>query len=259
MSGRSWSMAASMLATTVAMSRRADSLLCSTSKSLSRLIVKIVDAPKPTMSTTTINTVIFAVSRILNTPPSVAHAAADKGPSASLARAAHALNVQQVRLGQRGPRRLASGPFSPPAPAAPGGQLHQRTVGSAVRFANGARVTERAAPGARGHFRRSRSLRRWALLSGRLTIPDDPRESGAEKGPDARRRGRALPEAYSLYVEGMRAPSPTKQMGPYRQPPPPSNTGGATDPVGLAQNALDELACGVAGKEVWKETSRGIL
>ena len=67
MSGRSWSMAASMLATTVAMSRRADSLLCSTSKSLSRLIVKIVDAPNPMMSTTTINTVIFAVSRILNT------------------------------------------------------------------------------------------------------------------------------------------------------------------------------------------------
>ena len=50
------------------MSRRADSLLCSTSSSLSRLIVRIVDAPKPMMSTTTIKTVILAVNRILNTP-----------------------------------------------------------------------------------------------------------------------------------------------------------------------------------------------
>ena len=35
-------------------------------------------------------------------------------------------------------------------------------------------------------------------------------------------------------------------MGPYRRPPPPLNSGGATGPVGLAQNALDELAGGVA-------------
>ena len=37
---------------------------------------------------------------------------ADKGPSASLARARQALNVQKVRLGLPRPRRLASGPFS---------------------------------------------------------------------------------------------------------------------------------------------------
>src|SRR2546422_10709980 len=38
--------------------------------------------------------------------------AAEKGPSASLASAAAPLNVQRVRLGGRGARRLASGPFS---------------------------------------------------------------------------------------------------------------------------------------------------
>ena len=38
----------------------------------------------------------------------------DKGPSASLERAAAPLNVRQVRLGGRGPLRLASGPFSSP-------------------------------------------------------------------------------------------------------------------------------------------------
>src|SRR5687767_1011687 len=35
-------------------------------------------------------------------------------------------------------------------------------------------------------------------------------------------------------------------MGPYRRPPPASDAGGAVGPVGLAQKALDELACGVA-------------
>ena len=205
MSGRSWSMAASMLATTVAMSRRADSLLCSTSRSLSRLIVKIVDAPKPMMSTTTINTVIFAVSRILNTPASLAHAAADKGPSASLARAAHALNVQQVRLGQRRPRRLASGPFSPPAPAASADQLHRRTVGSAVRFANGARLPERAAPGVRATSGRPRSLRRSALLDGRLTSPR-PTGDGRREGSRCEAARARQPEAYLLYVEGLPRP-----------------------------------------------------
>ncbi len=54
----------------------------------------------------------------LRVPPrariSTPEADADKGPSASLARARQALNVQQVRLGLPRPRRLASGPFSAP-------------------------------------------------------------------------------------------------------------------------------------------------
>ena len=63
MSGRSWSMAVSMLATTVAIRRRAARLLCSTRTSLSRRMVKIVDAPNPMISTMTISTVIFVVNR----------------------------------------------------------------------------------------------------------------------------------------------------------------------------------------------------
>src|SRR5215468_5936433 len=67
MSGRSWIMAVSTLATTVATRRRVESLLCSTSRSLSRLMVRMVEAPKPMMRITTISTVIFAVSRSLGT------------------------------------------------------------------------------------------------------------------------------------------------------------------------------------------------
>src|SRR5262245_14730440 len=67
MSGRSWSIAASMLATTERTRRRAESLLCSTRSSLSRWMVSTVEAPNPMMRTTTISTVIFAVSRRLNT------------------------------------------------------------------------------------------------------------------------------------------------------------------------------------------------
>src|SRR5216683_7872677 len=40
----------------------------------------------------------------------------------------------------------------------------------------------------------------------------------AQKGPDARRRGRRHPEAYSLYVERVPPPAPTKQMGLFQQP-----------------------------------------
>ena len=63
MSGRSWSMAVSILATTVAMRRRAAILFCSTRRSLSRWMVSTVDAPKPMISTTTMSSVILAVRR----------------------------------------------------------------------------------------------------------------------------------------------------------------------------------------------------
>ena len=59
MSGRSWSMAASMLAVRVAVSLRAACLLWSTSTADSRWMVRMVETPKPTMSTTTMSTVIL--------------------------------------------------------------------------------------------------------------------------------------------------------------------------------------------------------
>ena len=62
-SGRSCSMAPSMLATRVAVSRRAAILLCSTSSADSRWIVRMVEAPKPTMRTTTMRTEILNASR----------------------------------------------------------------------------------------------------------------------------------------------------------------------------------------------------
>src|SRR5712691_3042975 len=39
----------------------------------------------------------------------------------------------------------------------------------------------------------------------------------AQKGPDARRRGRRHPEAYSLYVERVPPPAPTKQLGLFQR------------------------------------------
>src|SRR5215510_12624125 len=62
MSGRSWSMAASMLAVSVAVSLRAACLLCSTRSSASRWMVRMVETPKPTMRTTTMRTVILTAS-----------------------------------------------------------------------------------------------------------------------------------------------------------------------------------------------------
>src|SRR5262245_64615967 len=61
-SGRSWSMAASMLATRVAVRRRAAILFCSTSKASSRRRDQIVEAPKPTTMTATISRVILVAS-----------------------------------------------------------------------------------------------------------------------------------------------------------------------------------------------------
>jgi hypothetical protein len=58
-SGRSCSMAPSMLATRVAVSRRALTLFCSSSRSRSRWMVKMVEAPKPMMRTTTMRTAIL--------------------------------------------------------------------------------------------------------------------------------------------------------------------------------------------------------
>ncbi len=63
MSGRSESMAVSMLETSVPMSCRAAILFCSTSSSLSRLMVRTVAIPNPMISTRMIRTVILAVSR----------------------------------------------------------------------------------------------------------------------------------------------------------------------------------------------------
>ena len=62
-SGRSWSIAPSIDATSVAVSRRAASLLCSTSRLASRWMVKIVERPKPTMRTTMISSSIFTAKR----------------------------------------------------------------------------------------------------------------------------------------------------------------------------------------------------
>ncbi len=63
MSGRSESMAVSMLATRVMMSCRAAVLFCSTSSALSRWMVRMVDTPKPMIRTRTITSVILVVSR----------------------------------------------------------------------------------------------------------------------------------------------------------------------------------------------------
>src|SRR5262249_52133416 len=92
MSGRSWSMAASMLATTVATSRRAESLLCSTRRSLSRSIVRMVDAPNPMIKTTTISTVIFAVSRSRNAVEPLPPALHANGPARPVGVPEHALD-----------------------------------------------------------------------------------------------------------------------------------------------------------------------
>src|SRR5438093_1301183 len=61
MSGRSWSMALSMLAMRVMVRRRAAPLLCSTRRSDSRWMVRMVEIPKPTMRTITMSTVILMV------------------------------------------------------------------------------------------------------------------------------------------------------------------------------------------------------
>src|SRR5258705_5466997 len=64
MSGRSESMAVSMLETSVPMSWRAASLFCSTSSSLSRLMVRMVATPNPMIITRMIRTVILTVRRM---------------------------------------------------------------------------------------------------------------------------------------------------------------------------------------------------
>src|SRR5438552_5590643 len=60
-------MAPSMEATRVAVSRRAAILFCSISSAASRWMVRILDTPKPTMSTTTIRSPIFSASGERNT------------------------------------------------------------------------------------------------------------------------------------------------------------------------------------------------
>src|SRR5437762_2169724 len=60
-------MAPSIEATRVAVSRRAAILFCSISSAASRWMVRIVDTPKPTMSTTTIRSPIFSASGERNT------------------------------------------------------------------------------------------------------------------------------------------------------------------------------------------------
>jgi hypothetical protein len=62
-SGRSWSMAPSMLATRVAVRRRAAILFCSTSSSASRCTVHSVEAPNPMMSTATMRMEILRARR----------------------------------------------------------------------------------------------------------------------------------------------------------------------------------------------------
>src|SRR2546425_816783 len=65
-SGRSWSMAPSMDATTAVVSRRAAILFWSIKASDSRRIVTIVEAPKPRMSTITMSSPILIASRERN-------------------------------------------------------------------------------------------------------------------------------------------------------------------------------------------------
>ena len=147
-------------------------------------------------------------------------------------------------------------PSRRPLPLRRGTTLHQRTVGSAVRFANGARATERAAPMPETTPGRSRSLSRWRFsdallgpphprrhgdgrregsrceaaragsprrtcctlracralaneadgpLSAPAAHPRRPRETGAEKGPDARRRGRGSPRRTCCTLRACRA------------------------------------------------------
>ena len=62
-SGRSCNIAPSIEATSVAVSRRAASLFCSTSRLASRWMLMIVDIPNPTTSTTMIISSIFTASR----------------------------------------------------------------------------------------------------------------------------------------------------------------------------------------------------
>src|SRR2546421_692975 len=75
-SGRSWSIAPSIEATRVAVSRRAAILFCSISSAASRWMVRRVDTPKPTMSTTTMRSPIFSASGERNTEL----ASATRGP-----------------------------------------------------------------------------------------------------------------------------------------------------------------------------------
>ena len=65
-SGRSCNIAASMLATTVWVSRRTACLFCSTSAADSRWIVTIVEMPNPTIRTATISRVILSARRDRN-------------------------------------------------------------------------------------------------------------------------------------------------------------------------------------------------
>src|SRR5204863_1708559 len=65
-SGRSWSIAASTLATTVWVRRLTPCLFCSSSAADSRWIVTIVDNPKPMIMTATISRVILIASRDRN-------------------------------------------------------------------------------------------------------------------------------------------------------------------------------------------------
>src|SRR6266571_8663930 len=62
-SGRSWSIAPSMDAMSVAVTRRAEIFACSMSRSFSRWIAQSVEPPKPTIRTTTIRTAILAARR----------------------------------------------------------------------------------------------------------------------------------------------------------------------------------------------------
>src|SRR5262245_47283298 len=59
-SGRSWSIAPSMLAMMAAVSRRADIFACSTRRAFSRWSVQIVEAPNPMISTPRMRIVILA-------------------------------------------------------------------------------------------------------------------------------------------------------------------------------------------------------
>ena len=203
MSGRSWSMAASMLATTVAMSRRADSLLCSTSNSLSRLIVKIVDAPKPMMSTTTINTVIFAVSRILNTPASLdtrppirAHLLRWRGPRMPSTYSEYASGSAALAASHLDPSRR-------PLPLRRGANyISERSARpfasrTALVRLNGRRPVSQATSG------RSRSLRRWRF-SAAASIPTTHGRRAARRVQMRGGEG-AQPEAYFCTLRACRA------------------------------------------------------
>ena len=127
----------------------------------------------------------------------------DKGPSASLARARHALDVRQVRLEQRGPRRVADGPFS--ARLAGGcGDAADAEKGSCASVARG---------------RQARNVRQVRLglprprrvAAGPFSVPDWRGVSGRggrREGPSSLARG-GKPATYSKYASGS-GPAPPR-------------------------------------------------